>query len=60
MNTGRFVPVLGVFAAGLVYTVLPHGAFGPHDVAARAAIVGTVAAVATGLMFLRTRRRTAR
>jgi hypothetical protein len=39
----RFLPVLGVFAGGLVYAVLPAGVFGTYDVASRAAVTGAVA-----------------
>ncbi len=53
----RFQPVVSLFAAGLVYAVLPHGAFGTHDIAARAAVAGLAAAVT---MLLLTRRRLAR
>ena len=42
-RSGRFLPLLGVFAGGLVYSWLPHGAFGAHDFVVRAAITGTVA-----------------
>jgi hypothetical protein len=41
------LPVLSVFAGGLVHSLLPPGAFGAHDVAGRAAVTGgTTAAVA--------------
>jgi hypothetical protein len=43
--------VLGIFAGGLVYTVLPRGAFGTYDVASRAAVTGAVAGV-TCLLIL--------
>ena len=52
----RFLPVLGLFAAGLVYSMLPHGAFGTYDFAARAAIAGTVAGVTTLLLVVLTKR----
>jgi hypothetical protein len=52
----RFLPVLGLFAAGLVHSVLPHGVFGTYDFAARAAVVGTVAGVTTLLLFALSRR----
>jgi hypothetical protein len=42
-RSGRFLPLLGVFAGGLVYSLLPHGAFGAYDFVVRAAITGTVA-----------------
>jgi len=29
----RFLPVLSIFAGGLVYATLPHGAFGAYDIA---------------------------
>jgi hypothetical protein len=60
ISSGRFLPVLGLLAAGLVHSVLPHGAFGPYDFAARAAVAGTVAGVTTLLLFALTRRRAAR
>jgi hypothetical protein len=44
-RTRWFPPVLSVFAGGLVYALLPHGAFGTYDLAARAAITGAVAGV---------------
>ena len=56
INSKRFLPVLGLFAAGLVHSVLPQGAFGTYDVAARAAVVGTVAGVTTLLLFVLTKR----
>ena len=46
----RFRPVLAVFAAGLVHSLLPVGAFGVHDVVARAGITGASAAVAAWLL----------
>jgi hypothetical protein len=42
-RSGRFLPLLGVFAGGLVYSLLPHGAFGAYDFVVRAAITGAVA-----------------
>jgi hypothetical protein len=42
-SSRRFLPLLGVFAGGLVYSLLPHGAFGAYDFVIRAAITGTVA-----------------
>ncbi len=48
----RFLPVLSIFAAGLVHSVLPHGAFGAYDIAVRATITGAVAGV-TALLFMR-------
>jgi hypothetical protein len=41
----RFLPVLSIFAAALAYAVLPRGAFGPYDIASRAAITAVVAGV---------------
>ena len=52
-----FVPVLGVFAGGLVYALLPATAFGANDLAARAAITGTVAGVTALLASRVTSRR---
>jgi hypothetical protein len=50
MHSG-FFPVLGVFADGLVYAVLPHGVFGTYDVASRAAFTAALAG-ATSLLLL--------
>jgi hypothetical protein len=55
-----FLPVMGLFAAGLVYGVVPHGAFGTYDVAARAAVAGTVAGVTTLILSVLTKRWAAR
>jgi hypothetical protein len=52
--------VLGLFAAGLVHSVLPHGVFGTYDFAARAAVVGTVAGVTILLLSGLTKRWAAR
>jgi membrane associated rhomboid family serine protease len=52
----RFLPVLGIFAGGFVYSVIPHGAFGSYDVAIRAAIAGAVAGV-TCLLVLKLNKR---
>jgi hypothetical protein len=56
----RRLPALGVFAGGLAYAMLPAGAFGAHDFAARAAITGAVAGVAAVLIFMLTNRRVIR
>ena len=56
IRSRRFLPLLGLFAAGLVYSVLPHGVFGTYDFAVRAAVVGTVAGVTTLLLFGLTKR----
>jgi hypothetical protein len=59
--TGRpFPPVLGLFAAGLVHSALPHGAFGTYDIAARAAVAGLIAGVTTLLLFALNKRWAAR
>ena len=60
ISSRRFLPVLGLLAAGLVHSVLPHGAFGAYDFAARAAVAGTVAGVTTLFLFGLTRLRAAR
>jgi hypothetical protein len=53
----RIPPVLALFAAGLVHALLPSGAFGSHDVAARALIsAGTASGAALFLMWLNKRR----
>ena len=54
------LPALGVFAGGVTYALLPTGAFGPHDVAVRAAITGAVAAIAALLILMLTNRPIAR
>jgi hypothetical protein len=56
ISSRRFLPVLGVFAGGLVHSVLPLGAFGTYDVAARVAVAGIVAGVTSMLLFVLTRR----
>jgi len=48
----RRLPALGVFAGGLVYALLPAGAFGAHDFAARATITGAVAGVTAVLILV--------
>lgn len=52
----RFLPVLSIFAGGLVYTVLPHDAFGAYDVASRAAVTGAVASVTCLLVLTLSKR----
>ena len=52
----RFLPVLSIFAGGLVYTVLPHDAFGAYDVASRAAVTGAVAGVTCLLVLTLSKR----
>ena len=37
------LPVLGIFAGGAVFSIVPHGAFGTHDAFIRAVITGIVA-----------------
>lgn len=54
----RFLPVLALFAAGLVHVSLPVGAFGSYDPVARAAIsAGAASGTALFLMWLKKRRR---
>jgi hypothetical protein len=55
----RVLLVLGVLAGGLVYAVLPRGAFGAYDVASRAAVTGA-AAGATCLLVLALSKRWSR
>jgi hypothetical protein len=55
----RLLPALGVFAGGVVYAVVPHGAFGSHDVMARAAVAAAAAAV-TCLLILTLSKRSSR
>jgi len=50
----RFLPVLSIFAGGLIYAVLPPGAFGTYDVVSRAAIIGSVAGVTCLLILMLT------
>ncbi len=45
-------PILAIFFAGLVYGVLPRGAFGAHDVIARSAICAATAAASVALLFV--------
>jgi hypothetical protein len=52
----RFLPVLGIFAAGIVYSVIPHGAFGSYDVAGRAAITGAATGVTSLLVLTLSKR----
>jgi hypothetical protein len=42
----QVLPILAVFAAAVVYSLLPLGAFGTHDLLARAAVTGAAAALA--------------
>jgi len=51
----RFLPVLGIFAGGLAYALLPRGAFGTYDVASRAAITGAVTGVSCLLLLAMTK-----
>ena len=48
----RFLPVLGIFAGGLVYNVIPRGVFGAYEVASRAAVTGAVAGVTCLLVLM--------
>ena len=50
----RALPALGIFAGGLVHSLLPVGAFGVHDRAVRAAIVGIVSGATAALIFVLT------
>ena len=52
----RFLPVLSLFAGGLVYVVLPRGAFGIYDIASRAAVTGAAAGVTCLLLLTLTTR----
>lgn len=54
----RVLPVLGVFAGGMVHSCLPRGHFGTYDMFVRAAITGTVAGI-TALALLMAFRPTA-
>jgi len=55
-RSGRFLPLLGVFAGGLVYSLLPHGAFGVYDFVVRAAITGAVAGGTFLILLVMTNR----
>jgi hypothetical protein len=55
MHPGVF-PALGIFVGGLVWSVIPRGAFGAYDVASRAAITGAVAGVTRLLVLALTKR----
>jgi hypothetical protein len=55
-TSGWFLPVLSLFAAGFVYSVLPQDVFGSHDVAVRAVITGGTAAL-TSLLLLQVGKR---
>jgi hypothetical protein len=48
----RLVAALSLFAAGFTHALLHPGAFGAHDVAARAAISGAAASAAYPLFAL--------
>jgi hypothetical protein len=50
----RVLPALGIFAGGLVNSLLPVGAFGAHDRVLRAAIVGIVSGATAMLIFILT------
>jgi hypothetical protein len=50
----RVLPALGIFAGGLVHSLLPAGAFGKHDRVVRAAIVGIVSGATATLIFVLT------
>ncbi len=52
----RFLPVLGMFAGFLIHDVLPRGAFGPYDVAMRAAITAATTAATVWLVMVAFRR----
>jgi hypothetical protein len=52
----RFLPVLSIFAGALAYAMLPRGAFGPYDIASRAAITGAVAGMSYLLVWTLTKR----
>jgi hypothetical protein len=54
------LPALSVFVGGLVYSVLPRGAFGLHDIAARAVITAGTASLTSLLFLLVGRRRSQR
>ena len=53
----RFLPMLGIFAGGFAYAVLPQGAFGAYDVASRAAVSGIIAGTTSLLILALSKRR---
>jgi O-antigen/teichoic acid export membrane protein len=55
----RLLPLLSIFAGGVVYAVLPRDAFAAYDIATRAALTGAVAGM-TCLLILTLRRRPGR
>jgi hypothetical protein len=52
----RVLLVLGLFAGGLAWALLPRGAFGRYDVAIRGALTGAVAGVSCLLVLTLTKR----
>lgn len=50
----RVLPAFGIFAGGLVDSLLPVGAFGAHDRIVRVVIVGMVAGATAMLIFILT------
>jgi len=50
----RFLPALGIFAGGLVHSLLPVGAFGKYDRVVRPAIVGIVSGATAMLISILT------
>jgi hypothetical protein len=52
----RFLPVLSIFAGGVVYAMLPRGVFGAYDIAIRAAITGAVTGMACLLVLTLSKR----
>jgi hypothetical protein len=46
------LPALGIFAGGLVHSLLPVGAFGAYDRVVRAVIGATVSAATAMLIFV--------
>ena len=52
----RLLPVLCVFAGGLVHSLLPRGAFGTYDIAIRAAITGAAAGLTCVLLLVVSKR----
>jgi hypothetical protein len=45
------LPALGIFAGGLVHSLLPVGHFGTYDRLVQATIFGTVAGATAALIF---------
>ena len=52
----RFPLVVTIFLAGLMFTLLPRGIFGPNDIAARSLVCAATAAAAAMLLLVANKR----